>query len=364
MDRTANCIKPDGNCISGGCDTPENGHAAGAAPLETRLCLIGGFHALNDITPAYWHPFAVANGDIASVDMVRLALTLTPADYEWLSAHVETFQCDTLQEWTAKIRPGGWHRLDTFELGDSSLTLGLGLFEPNNRLNTSKAFVEFNPNKVAGDQRFWSIVEKVSAHVSHVTLKRFDLAYDIVVDRRNCRLSKDRRMYKAVISNGITEYLGVKNTPGYVKVYDKAAEMQLKGELTRIELTCDGEWTPQQLVTHWPQVHAWRENPEARDWVRVVGIMLAEKAERGEDIETLVNMLGRGSRPKVREYLRTPCIPLSEDIAAALTAEAGSWRRAFGDRRVEGGVTHGKQDEQGEEPEATQRDLEQARLDL
>lgn len=364
MDRPANCIKPDGNCISGGCDTPESGHAAGATPSEIRPSLIGGFQSLSGITPSYWNPFVVANGDIASVDMVRLALTLTPSDYEWLSAHVETFQCDTLQEWTAKIRPGGWHRLDTFDLGNSSLTLGLGLFEPNNRLNTGKAFIEFNPNKVAGDKRFWSIAEKVSAHAAHVDLKRFDLAYDMVVDRRDCRLTKDRRMYQSVISNVITEYLGVKNSPGYVKVYDKASEMGLSGELTRIELTCSGEWTPQQLVTHWPQVHAWRCAEGTQDWVRVVGIMLAEKAERGEDIETLVNMLGKRSRPKVREYLRTPCIPLSESAAEAIIGEARSWRRAFGDRRVEGGVTHGKQDEQGEEPEATQRDLEQARLDL
>ena len=80
-------------------------------------------------------------------------------------------------------------------------------------------------------------------------LKRFDLAYDIPVSRYDCRLSKDRRMYKSVISNGITEYLGVKNTPAYVKVYDKAAELHLdtdKVQLTRIEMTCDGEWTAEQ----------------------------------------------------------------------------------------------------------------------
>lgn len=136
-------------------------------------------------------------------------------------------------------------------------------------------------------------------------------------------------MYKSVISNGITEYLGVKNTPGYVKVYDKAAEMNLSGVLTRIELTCDGEWDAGQVVAHWPQVHAWHSDESTRDWVRVVGIMLAEKAERGEEVETLINMLGWRSRPKVREYLRTPMVELPADCAAAAVAEARSWCARF-----------------------------------
>ena len=74
-------------------------------------------------------------------------------------------------------------------------------------------------------------------------------------------------------------------------------------------------------------MHAWKttDDESVRDWVRVVGIMLAEKAERNEDVETLVNMLGRGSKPKVREYLRTPCVKLPDGAAALLLAEAKSW---------------------------------------
>ena len=136
-----------------------------------------------------------------------------------------------------------------------------------------------------------------------------------------------------VVSNGITEYLGVKNTPAYVKVYDKAAELHLdtdKVQLTRIEMTCDGEWTAEQLEEHWPQVHAWHSESGTKDYIRVIGIMLAEKAERNEDVETLINMLGRTSRPKVREYLRTPCVKLPDGAAALLLAEAKSWCGAVG----------------------------------
>ena len=47
-------------------------------------------------------------------------------------------------------------------------------------------------------------------------------------------------------------------------------------------------------------MHAWHSESGTKDYIRVIGIMLAEKAERNEDVETLINMLGRSSRPKVR----------------------------------------------------------------
>ena len=50
---------------------------------------------------------------------------------------------------------------------------------------------------------------------------------------------------------------------------------------------------------------------------------------RGEEVETLINMLGWRSRPKVREYLRTPMVELPPDCAAAAVAEARSWCARF-----------------------------------
>ena len=297
--------------------------------MKSGPCLIAGFHALSDTHPSYWNPYHTDSGSIFSVDMVRLRLSFMSGKGEWLSEHAQTFDCDSMSAWTSKIRPGGWYELWSFAIGDSSVALGIGFMEPSCKVNMNRGFVEFNPNKVAGDKRFWRLLEKLAPCVSHASLKRYDLAYDLPNRRIDCRLSKDRRMYKSVISNGITEYLGVKNTAGYVKVYDKAAEMNLTGALTRIELTCDGEWDAAQVVAHWPQVHAWKSDAGTKDWVRMVGIMLAEKAERGEEVETLINMLGRGSRPKVREFLRTPLVELPPDCAAAAVSEARGWCARF-----------------------------------
>lgn len=58
-----------------------------------------------------------------------------------------------------------------------------------------------------------------------------------------------------------------------------------------------------------------------------------DKAKKnGYEVDTLydyvgknVEGLGRTSRPKVREYLRTPCVKLPDGAAALLLAEAKSW---------------------------------------
>lgn len=252
-----------------------NGNEGGSAyppnpDVKSGSCLIAGFQPLTVVHPSYWNAYKTESGATFSIDMVRLKLSFINGKGEWLSTHAQTFDCDSMSAWTSKIRPGGWYELWSFDLGDSSVALGIGFMEPSCKVNMNRGFIEFNPNKVAGDKRFWRLLEKLAPCVSHARLKRFDLAYDLPTSRLDCRLSKDRRMYKSVISNGITEYLGVKNTPGYVKVYDKAAEMHLSGMLTRIELTCDGEWDAGQVVAHWPQVHAWHSDESTRDWVRVV----------------------------------------------------------------------------------------------
>lgn len=303
--------------------------------MKSGPCLIAGFHQLSRGWPSYWNPYQGGAGQKFSIDMVRLKLSFINGKGEWLSERAQTIDCDSMSAWTSKIRPGGWHELWSFALGDSSVALGIGFMEPSCKVNMNRGFIEFNPNKVAGDERFWRLLEKVAPCVSHASLKRYDLACDIKRERKDCRLSKDRRVYKAVISNGITEYLGIKNTAGYVKVYDKAAEMDLSGALTRIELTCDGEWDADQVVEHWPQVHKWSPDgaddapPRSRDWLRVFGMLLAEKAERNEEIETYVSMLNWKQKKHARDFLRADFVTMPCSCAAAAIAEARGWCARF-----------------------------------
>ena len=97
--------------------------------------------------------------------------------------------CDEMSAWTSKIRPGGWYELWSFALGGSSVALGIRFMEPSCKVNMHKGFIEFNPNKVAGDKRFHGLLKTLGTCVK-ARLKRFDLAYDIPVSRYDCRLSR------------------------------------------------------------------------------------------------------------------------------------------------------------------------------
>ena len=185
-------------------DEDENGPENGG--MKSGPCLIAGFHALSCTSPSYYNPYRDGNKNTLSVDMVRLSLTFKGDRGEWLSRKgAQLTDCDEMNAWTSKIRPGGWYELWSFSLGDSSVALGIGFMEPSCKVNMHRGFLEFNPNKVAGDKRFHGLLKTLGTCVSKARLKRFDLAYDIPVSRYDCRLTKDRRMYKSVISNGITE---------------------------------------------------------------------------------------------------------------------------------------------------------------
>lgn len=290
---------------------------------ESAICLTGGFRAVNDTHPSYFNAISGESGRVASIDMVRIGLTVDgEALSEKLLAHSVGLEDG---HWTGKVKPGSWHELFTFAVGDSSVTIGIGLTGKSCKIDMGKAFVEANPNKVTGDERFWKLMGFVSGCARAAELKRFDLAYDAPISRNSVRVTKDRRTYACYVSGGLTEYLGVRNTSGFTKVYDKAAELGIDGELTRIELTCAGDWDADELLTHWPQVHGWQVAESSRGWVRVMGMLLAERVEEGKEIESVISMLGRDSRAKVRESLRGSMIELPHEVAELAIAEAHAW---------------------------------------
>lgn len=147
-------------------DEDENGPENGV--LKSGPCLIAGFQPLTVFHPSYWNAYKAESGATFSIDMVRLKLSFINGKGEWLSTHAQTFDCDSMSAWTSKIRPGGWYELWSFELGDSSVALGIGFMEPSCKVNMNRGFIEFNPNKVAGDKRFWRLREKLSAAQSSI----------------------------------------------------------------------------------------------------------------------------------------------------------------------------------------------------
>ena len=152
--------------IDGVVDDPENGG------LKSGPCLIAGFHALSCNSPSYYNPYRGVNKNTLSVDMVRLSLTFRGDRGEWLSRKgAQLTDCDEMSAWTSKIRPGGWYELWSFALGGSSVALGIGFMEPSCKVNMNRGFIEFNPNKVAGDKRFWRLLEKLAPRSARMTTK-------------------------------------------------------------------------------------------------------------------------------------------------------------------------------------------------
>lgn len=101
--------------------------------------------------------------------------------------------------------------------------------------------LDANPNKVGDNVNFEMIrsflVRNSRGGISKIP--RFDLAIDLPVDRSQCFLVKDRRLY-IERRHGVefTQYLGAKSSQvGRVKLYNKAAEAKLSTPLTRLELT-------------------------------------------------------------------------------------------------------------------------------
>lgn len=103
--------------------------------------------------------------------------------------------------------------------------------------------MEFNPNKVATTKAFKTVHAAMiaSTRVFARYISRFDLAVDIPVERENCFLVKDRRMYiERRHGKELTQYLGSKSSKvGRVKLYNKKLEAKLDFPLTRLELTLD-----------------------------------------------------------------------------------------------------------------------------
>lgn len=125
-----------------------------------------------------------------------------------------------------------------------SVRVGVCFINPNGKNDAHAGFVEFNPNKC--EELGLEVIHKIQDFKGKFKLKRFDLAVDFPYNRHNLRLIKDKRRCEFIASNSVTEYLGQRENPGRVKLYDKTAELKKAGVLdmnllvSRVELTCDG----------------------------------------------------------------------------------------------------------------------------
>lgn len=108
----------------------------------------------------------------------------------------------------------------------------------NNADDKRRVVLEFNPNKLEYDD--FNEIHQVIRCLVDLEVVRCDLAIDIPVPRKFAHMVKDLRNYEYhdYNQNGITEYLGLRNTTNRVKLYDKEIESELDIPMTRLEYTC------------------------------------------------------------------------------------------------------------------------------
>ena len=181
-------------------------------------------------------------------------------------------------------------------------------FSPNwKKVNhyTACGRIEFNPSKVCLDSEFMFLYGQLLTFVPRYCLRpvRFDLAVDLPVARDKVYLLKDKRLYEEYSYSIInrTQYLGVRNNHGRVKVYNKALEQKLDIDLTRIEITIDyDKSTYGEVEKILPSLYIldsfqFSVDISGTDKVILIAIM--------NDM-TLLNELGRTKKEKIKSYLR------------------------------------------------------------
>ena len=216
--------------------------------------------------------------NFVSVDKIRLKLEFDNISLiEKLVDSVNNLMFDYLVDClVVSYKDYKYRYLFTFKVAKYSFSLGLLLnHHVIDGAEARTGFFEFNPNKILGglvlkdgildefeslskydscpfvddiaydskiriNEIFFKIFSLVKRY-SNYTVKRYDLAIDIPVSRKEVHLFKDTRKYTQFYrsSYDFTEYLGSGQNSGRVKVYNKTLESDLEYDLTRFEITLE-----------------------------------------------------------------------------------------------------------------------------
>lgn len=251
----------------------------------------------------YYHN-PIRDGDLTlSIDNIILDASLARPELQDLLKNmilnIGSGNSTRVVSWESR-KQGTFRNQTSFQIDtDRSFWLGSGLI--SGRTLTDRFRLDANPNKV-GDNRNFELIRKFLVRNSRGNLckiPRFDLAVDIPVDRSQCFLVKDRRLYiERCHGVEFTQYLGAKSSQvGRVKLYNKAAEAKLAIPLSRLELTLTPNTTYEEL--NFPDVYVLNPGTMAMDDIRLTDtecfILNAVLQNCGK-----ITDLGRKTRDKIK----------------------------------------------------------------
>lgn len=262
--------------------------------FELSPILIGSTLAQNAISI-----YDVDNDSMYSIDGLRFELSINPDDFEAVSLALDTF--GNPQFFSGSNRIGTYRYFWTWREDEFTVALGFGL-NGTGKCNIGKGFLDYNPNKVPDD--FICRLYRCIDHFANSRLVRWDLAIDFPLVRDAVRMIKDGRNYECVISSSITEYLGQRSHAGRVKVYDKQAEAGLDFPCTRVELTCDGSWDVDKIVSQLPTVYFLDSGFNSLSGVtRAFALAVQALSASGDAFEPWLRLVSPKTKTKIRSVL-------------------------------------------------------------
>lgn len=251
------------------------------------------------------------DGATYSIDMVRLKLDFScekniQAFGNWLSSPNHMF----VEMYPVSFKAYGYRNLFRITCSnDFSFVVGLS-FNGNNKDAYYLGFMEFNPNKVACEEEFQEVMSMLRVYCFCAEVVRWDLAVDVEVRRDICVLHKDKRTYQLIQNSALDkdEKLGQRNKAGYVKLYNKGLESDLDVDMTRLEITVNGNMNYQDFVKILPKVDVKGDQQILNPYLSLNGtdLVLYELLMKCdlEERQSYIKRLGRNKADKLKPYLR------------------------------------------------------------
>lgn len=201
----------------------------------------------------------------------------------------------------------------------------------DDKAKLSEGVIEFNPNKLYGQQNVCfkekTVTEEnvdidllfqgdimdyfmkylIGNNSKWIKLVRYDLAIDIPYPKEQVCLIKDNRTYSMYAPsqnpNSYTEYLGKHQSSGFVKVYNKTIESNLATDITRLEITSEHK-DYKKFISQFPEVYV-RGNSTLKPYTELNGtdLVLFELLIKEDNIPMYFKRLGRNKQEKLKKYL-------------------------------------------------------------
>lgn len=258
----------------------------------------------------YYNEKIDTNGVIYSVDMIRLNIVFFSEKQQLFCDNLSNYENNgnIIITYYSSFKFLNFRHLWKIDCKYSDVvndmcTVTIGMDFYGYKESRDLGFIEFNPNKCMNSKYFCEILELVKNASLHMRLNRYDLAIDIPTERRNVRLVRDRRKYELIENKGsLTEYLGKRSESGFVKLYDKQKESDLKYVLTRLELTLDTEKTIDKVFPEVYIVDTQKVLYNATD-LNDTELVLLELLTNSDTPQYYLKRCGRVVQNKLKNYL-------------------------------------------------------------